>query len=199
VGTCVFVPAGFAGAGQFKVVSYNGSLVYTAGLAPDGGGTFDIASMSGGVEVEGNPEGMVYIRAGSPEFASDSVLISEYGAGAVGAYEIDGNGDPIRSTRRTFMSGLSGAEGAHIDAETGDFLFSTFGGGNRVIVVRGFSSPCAGDANGDNSVNFTDLNLVLSNFGASAPGIPGDVNNDCTVSFADLNIVLGRFGVVCPV
>lgn len=39
------------------------------------------------------------------------------------------------------MTGLSGAEGAAIDPLTGDFLFSTFGGGDRVIVVRGFAAP----------------------------------------------------------
>ena len=37
---------------------------------------------------------------------------------------------------------VSGAEGAAIDPLTGDFLFSTFGGGNQVIVVQGFLDPC---------------------------------------------------------
>ena len=39
------------------------------------------------------------------------------------------------------MSGLEGAEGAVIDPITGDFLFSTFGGGDRVVVVSGFAKP----------------------------------------------------------
>jgi hypothetical protein len=39
------------------------------------------------------------------------------------------------------MTGLSGAEGAALDPLTGDFLFSTFGGGSRVIEVRGFAVP----------------------------------------------------------
>jgi hypothetical protein len=39
------------------------------------------------------------------------------------------------------MTGLTGAEGALIDPVTGDFIFSTFGGGDHVIVVRGFSLP----------------------------------------------------------
>ena len=34
---------------------------------------------------------------------------------------------------------MGGADGAFIDPLTGDFLFSTFGGGDRVIVVRGFA------------------------------------------------------------
>jgi hypothetical protein len=69
------------------------------------------------------------------------MLVSEYGAGQVAAYEVDANGDPIISTRRTFISNLSGADGAFIDPVTGDFLFSTFGSGDRVVVVSGFAKP----------------------------------------------------------
>ena len=49
----------------------------------------------------------------------------------------------IRSSPRGARSspGLDGAEGALLDPVTGDFLFSTFGGGSRVIVVRGFRAP----------------------------------------------------------
>ena len=43
------------------------------------------------------------------------------------------------ATRRDFITVLEGAEGAAIDPLTGDFLFSTFGGGHRIIVVRGFA------------------------------------------------------------
>ena len=64
--------------------------------------------------------------------------MSEYSAGTVGVYDIDGSGDPILGTRRDFLTGLTGAEGAVIDPITGDFLFSTFGGGNRIVVVTGF-------------------------------------------------------------
>jgi hypothetical protein len=138
VGTLQFVPTGFAGAGQLKVASYNGNTWYTVSLAPDGLGTYDISAVSPSVSVTGGPEGIVYIDAANPGFVVDSILLSEYNAGAIGAYEIDANGDPIFSSRRPFITGLSGAEGAEIDALTGDFLFSTFGGGNRVIVVTGF-------------------------------------------------------------
>jgi hypothetical protein len=140
-GTCQFVPAGFPGAGTFKIASYSASSWYDVALAPDGSGTFDIASVTPTVNTGGGPEGIVYIPGGNPGFAVDSVLVSEYAAGRVRAYDIDGNGDPIVATRRDFLIGLSGAEGAVVDPVTGDFIFSTFGGGNRVIVVRGFSAP----------------------------------------------------------
>lgn len=59
-------------------------------------------------------------------------------------------------------------------------------------------APCPGDANGDNVVNFVDLNLVLSFFGQTvAPGTNGDLNDDGAVNFQDLNLVLSFFGTGC--
>lgn len=57
---------------------------------------------------------------------------------------------------------------------------------------------CDGDADGNGAVNFTDLNIVLSQFGQMGDGLDGDVNEDANVNFADLNIVLSNFGIVCP-
>ena len=60
------------------------------------------------------------------------------------------------------------------------------------------ATVCPGDTNGDNVVNFADLNAVLSVFGQSGAGIPGDLNDDGVVNFSDLNIVLSEFGSTCP-
>jgi hypothetical protein len=87
------------------------------------------------------PEGFVYITGGNAQFSANSMLISQYEAGTVSAYEVGALGLPILSTGRLFISGLSGAEGAAIDPLTGDFLFSTFGGGNQIAVVQGFDAP----------------------------------------------------------
>jgi uncharacterized membrane protein len=69
------------------------------------------------------------------------------------------------------------------------------------FIVRGLNGdePCTGDSNGDDIVNFADLNAVLAAFGQTgAPGtIPGDLNNDGVVNFADLNTVLANFGSDC--
>jgi hypothetical protein len=51
------------------------------------------------------------------------------------------------------MSDLQGAEGATIDPLTGDFLFSTFGGENTVVVVKGFLPPPALEA----TISINDL------------------------------------------
>ena len=69
------------------------------------------------------------------------MLLSEFGTGSVGAYDIDASGNLVLASRRDFLTGLSGAEGAIIDPLTGDFLFSTFGGGNQVVVISGFERP----------------------------------------------------------
>lgn len=67
----------------------------------------------------------------------------------------------------------------------------------RIDVQQGTLPPCPGDANGDHVVNFSDLNIVLGQFGQTGPGLAGDVNGDGTVNFSDLNIVLSNFGTTC--
>lgn len=150
VGTMTIVPNGFPGAGLIKIASYNAGLWYSAGLTPDGTGTYDIFDVGPAINIGGGPEGIVYIPTTSPQFSTPSILVSEYSNGRVVSYEIDASGDPIVSTRRVFISGLSGAEGATLDPLTGQFIFSTFGGGNRVIVVRGFRTapPCYPNCDG---------------------------------------------------
>ncbi len=145
-----FVPAGFGGAGLIKLVSYSGGQWYSASLTPDGNGTFDLTGLTqvdidsttpGIQNLPGGPEGFVYIPAGNPAFGVNSMLVSDYSAGSVSAYEVDAQGNPVLSTRRNFLSGLTGAEGATIDPVTGDFYFSTFGGSNQVVRISGFTAP----------------------------------------------------------
>ena len=106
-----FVPPGFPGAGRLKVASYIGVGWYDVPLTPDGNGTFDAGTAVWRAAL-GGVEGIAYVPLGSPQFANPSVLVSEYGYGRVSAYEIDANGDPVSATRRSFINGLSGAEGA---------------------------------------------------------------------------------------
>lgn len=142
-----FVPPGFDGAGRMKVVSWAAGNWYDVAFSPDGSGTFNLDSAaridldpiaSGIQSLPGGPEGFVYIDSSSPGFSVNSLLVSDYSANRVSAYELDSEGNPRVTTRRDFLTGLSGAEGAAIDPLTGDFLFSTFGGLNQVVVVQGF-------------------------------------------------------------
>lgn len=140
VGSLLFVPGGAPGAGRLKVLSYSANTWYDLPFAVDGSGLYTFGTPTTSVALGGGLEGAVYVPGGSPLFANPAVLVSEYGNGQIVAYDVDANGDPIASTRRLFVTGLSGAEGAYIDASTGDFLFSTFGGSNQVISVRGFAA-----------------------------------------------------------
>jgi hypothetical protein len=137
-----FIPSTFPGAGQFKGVSWAGGEFYTFTLVPDGGGLFDVTSATLETTIGGGPEGFVYIKNTNPGFAVDSMLVSEFSANNVAAYELDANGNPIPATRVDFITGLDGAEGAAIDPLTGDFLFSTFGTAeDHIIIVQGFVPP----------------------------------------------------------
>jgi len=60
--------------------------------------------------------------------------------------------------------------------------------------------PCPGDANGDNAVDSTDLNIILSDLGCTIPpqtDCPGDLDADGDTDSTDLNIVLTAFGEPC--
>jgi hypothetical protein len=72
---------------------------------PDGAGTYDVVNLQAvpGAVLSGGPEGIVYVPSGSPRFDRPSLLVSEYSAGNVAAYEVDGNGDPVVASRRTFI------------------------------------------------------------------------------------------------
>ncbi len=64
---------------------------------------------------------------------------------------------------------------------------------------RAPTAPCAGDANGDGSVDFTDLDIVLSDYAMTGPAgsLLGDLDSSGTVDFVDLNIVLSNYGTTC--
>lgn len=64
------------------------------------------------------------------------------------------------------------------------------------FVMRG-GIYCPGDANGDQRVDFADLNIVLGAFNQTGQNLPGDFNGDGVVNFSDLNLVLGNFNLSC--
>ena len=137
-----FVPSTFGGAGEFKGLSWSGGEFYTFTIAADGTGTFDVTSATQETTLGGGPEGFIYIKNTNPDFAVDSMLVSEFSAGNVAAYALDAGGNPIPGTRTDFITGLTDAEGAAVDPLTGDFLFSTFGTGeDHLFLVSGFVPP----------------------------------------------------------
>ena len=125
-------------------------------------------------QIVGGPEGVVYVPAGSPSFSDfQNVLVSEFSGGSIAVYQIDAGGNPIPNTRADFMTGLGGAEGGVVDPLTGDFLFSTFGGGDRVIVVSGFAPPCGTTASWSLYGAGWAGTLGVPSIAASAPPVLG--------------------------
>ncbi len=64
------------------------------------------------------------------------------------------------------------------------------------FVVRA-QPTCLGDTDGNGTVDFLDLNNVLSDFGGTGEFLLGDSNLDGACDFLDLVGVLGNFGVGC--
>ena len=185
VGGAAFVPAGFPGAGQFKLVSYNASMWYSVPLTPDGSGTYTLGAPSVGINIGGGPEGIAYVPTGSPLFPVPTVLVSEYGLGVIAAYDVDASGDPVTATRRAFVTGLTGAEGAVIDPVSGDFIFSTFGGSNQLVRVGGFVVPAitiSGTVRDPANAPLAGVTMTLSGSGTGTTTTAADG----TYSFAGL-------------
>ncbi len=68
------------------------------------------------------------------------------------------------------------------------------------FVIHGTLAPpaCAGDANGDNTVNGADLSILLFMFGEPTTPFNGaDFNGDGIVNGADLSVLLFGFGQGC--
>ena len=111
-------------------------------------------------------------------------------------------GTPVPNALGTEVTGLS----LFIDpgASVGARDISVFNADGSDTLVGGFTVTmgmvvnCPGDTNGDNEVNFTDLNTVLAQFGQNGMGLSGDLNGDEVVNFNDLNEVLANFGNTCP-
>jgi len=180
-GTLNFVPTGFPGAGQLKIATYGGSNFYGCTIAPDGNGTYDVTLVNGPVQIGGGPEGLLYVPPGSaliPDY--QYVLINEYGSGTVVLYQLDSVGNPIPTSRTVFLNGLGGAEGACTDPVTGALVFSTFGGGDRIVSVEGFG-VCGGHQNYGTGI-------------AGLNGIPTITGGGCAGrgQFTTINIANGR-------
>jgi len=108
-GRLTFVPGGMPGAGQLKIVSWDGASGTRSRSRRRrwhvrrgvGDARSNAARRTGGHRLR---------PPGSPLFANPSLLISEYTDGNVAVYDVDAAGNPIVATRRDFVVGLFGAE-----------------------------------------------------------------------------------------
>ncbi|MCA9310388.1 MAG: hypothetical protein KDA21_04230, partial [Phycisphaerales bacterium] len=59
-----------------------------------------------------------------------------------------------------------------------------------------FNPACNADVDGSGTVDFTDLNELLDNWGLGGSP-PGDIDSSGTVDFSDLNELLDLWGAIC--
>ncbi len=137
-----FVPNGLPGACRLKFVNYFSARWWSAEVVPDAAGTFDLTGIYEAQAIhDGGVEHLAYAPTGSPLFDEGTVLVTEYDLGNVAAYATDANGDPIPSTRRLVVSGLTTPEAFAFDPLTGDLLISTPAGSRSIRRITGFPAP----------------------------------------------------------
>lgn len=71
-------------------------------------------------------------------------------------------------------------------------IFAAIGG---IIIWRSLAAPnpdLPGDLNSDNTVNVTDLSILLSNYGTT--NAAADINGDGVVNVLDLSVLLSHYG-----
>ncbi|MCD6498762.1 MAG: hypothetical protein J7M25_10760 [Deltaproteobacteria bacterium] len=139
-----FVPPNLTAAGQMRLSTWSGGCWYHMDYQADG----SLFTLSNPVQVaasrlQGGPGGFAYVPAGSPGFASQSLIVAEWSANKVAVYLVDQNGDPTTTTRQDFFTTFPKPWGAYFDKVSGDFLFLTWGGeyAGQVYVVQGFVPP----------------------------------------------------------
>jgi hypothetical protein len=137
-----FVPPDFPGAGGLRASTWPDGLWYHLSFSKVGP-VYSIDAVKLSVALD-NGGGFAYVPNGSARFAKPSVVVSEWSTGSVGAYEVDGEGDPIPTSRRDFFTAAPGAWGSYFDDVTGDFIVMSFGAmPDHAVIVQGFAKPAA--------------------------------------------------------
>jgi hypothetical protein len=177
-GALNFVPAGYNGAGQLKVSSWDDGQFYTVTLTADGSGTYNLTGATQVATLSGGPEGFAYVPLGSSLFGSQSMLITSIRPGT---------SRRTRSARAAIGArlatdihrGTDGAEGAAIDADRRLPVLDVRLAANRIVAVRGHSPATAPAV--DLSASTLDRLVVragdqwtgVSNRSVSRPGCAG--------------------------
>jgi pimeloyl-ACP methyl ester carboxylesterase len=134
-----FVPDDFSNAGELRLVTKQTSDWYAATLSLESDGTYSIATITKKTRISSYPEGFVYVPPASSPFPDHSaMLVGEYYNGAISAYSLDSESNPVPTSRNVFLTGLPWVKGSAFDPVTGDLIVATRGG--RLTAVRGFGT-----------------------------------------------------------
>ncbi|XHL98542.1 MAG: putative Ig domain-containing protein [Microcoleus anatoxicus] len=165
MGGLTFVPEGFPGEGQLKATgAYPSNGFYTLtygpnGTFPDGTPRYTINPPKLETTAGAGPGAFIYMPVTAPNFDSgEGLLMAEWNAGGIWAYDLDINGNPIRTTRDPFITGYGGAWGATTDPVTGDLLFNAWAGFSNLMVVRGLGKPTDNEPGMENWLVYVDTN-----------------------------------------
>ena len=162
-----------------------------------------IGTVLSAVSLRFDAEGNLFVGGGdffdSGEFGYLGVIHADAIAAALGgAGPLDIN-NPAQLRRLTPLADPAAFYGAFSNPATGEVVVTSVDFSTNIATWSASVGPwaLAGDADGDNAVGFSDLGIVLGQFGMEGAGLQGDVNNDGVVNFDDLAIVLGAFGTGC--
>lgn len=168
-------------------------------------GTLLTSVSNGGVSFNNRGEGLIN---SSLNYAVSATPANGLFAGRVGRLrKVVASGDMLEVAPGVFRTAISiqcwswnspdtGREISINDRGEVAFSCNFVGGGGGTFLAR-LPHPCPGDTNGDDVVNFSDLNMILSQFGMAGTGLAGDLNGDGVVDFQDLNVMLSFFGGAC--
>jgi hypothetical protein len=163
------------------------------------------------------------VFAGHSEVFERSFLDQDNDGFGINYWDVGAAGDGLRGVETTFDNSFSQwtadqSEGELWNGNTlleggkhygfpvnQDFVVTDFDlrRYNDRVVLRGPADNlqpidkalCVADLNADTTVDFSDVNRVLSAFGTN--DAEADANGDGVVDFGDLSIVLGAFGEGC--
>ena len=141
VGGFGLVPPGLAGAGQFRMLTWDTGDWYHLDRSANGK-LFDLGNAVKTAKVEAKSGGLAYVPEGSPGFDVPHVMLSRTEAGKLSVYQVDDAGDPLVETRVDFLSQLPFVYTAYFEPVTGDLLVSTIEATqDQVYIVQGFAPP----------------------------------------------------------
>ena len=141
IGGIGFVPPSFVDAGEMRLLSWPGGEWNHLDRQPDGD-LFTVSNPQKTATLPNGPGGFAYVPKGSPGFAVDHIIVSEWSTDTVGVYQANAKGDPEPATRKDFFTAFPRPWGAYFEPLTGDFMFLTWGAGiDRVYIVQGFKAP----------------------------------------------------------
>ncbi len=198
----VFGAAGIGASGSLDLAALNGINGFTIN-----GDANDYSGRSVAAAGDLNNDGTDDVIVGAPTASSAGrcyVVFGHTDIGAAGTLDLstlDGTGGIELNAGAEDFAGRSAAVAGDINGDGADDIIIGAPGdytAGRAFVVFGLTDAtpnCPGDTDGDNDVDFADLNTLLDNWGTAGP--EGDVDTDGDVDFEDLNILLDNWGGNC--